>query len=99
MTGNKRALGSNLTQVDAHEITPEEYEEIPELTDEWFAKAKPHENGRLVRRGRPRLDPDARKQTITLRLSPEVIAALRASGPGWNARVDEILRTSLKVDD
>jgi uncharacterized protein (DUF4415 family) len=99
MTGNKRALGSNLAQVDAHEITPEEYEEIPELTDEWFAKAKPHENGRLVRRGRPRLDPDARKQTITLRLSPEVIAALRASGPGWNARVDEILRTSLKVDD
>ena len=29
-------LKSNLAQVDAHVFQPEEYEEIPELTEEFF---------------------------------------------------------------
>jgi len=29
-------LGSNLKKIDTHVITPDEYEEIPELTDEFF---------------------------------------------------------------
>ncbi|USX28688.1 hypothetical protein NHH73_10550 [Oxalobacteraceae bacterium OTU3CINTB1] len=32
-------LGSDLAGVDAHEIQPEEYEEIPELTEEMLAIA------------------------------------------------------------
>jgi hypothetical protein len=39
MTGRKRTIGSDLAKVDAHVITPEEYNEVPELTKEWFAKA------------------------------------------------------------
>jgi uncharacterized protein (DUF4415 family) len=32
------------------------------------------------------------KEQITIRLSPEVLAVLRATGPGWQTRVDTILR-------
>jgi hypothetical protein len=31
MNERKRAMGSDLAKVDAHKITPEEYEAIPEL--------------------------------------------------------------------
>ncbi|USX16304.1 hypothetical protein NHH88_11155 [Oxalobacteraceae bacterium OTU3CAMAD1] len=34
-----RPLGSDLARVDAHEIQPHEYEEIPELTEEMLAIA------------------------------------------------------------
>ena len=42
---------SDLAKVDAHEIMPEEYEEIPELTQEWFARAQLHIGGVPVKRG------------------------------------------------
>lgn len=47
------------------------------------------------RRGRPSLAPEDRKQQVSFRLSPEVLAALKASGPGWRTRVDELLRAAL----
>ena len=39
MNENNRVLGSNLNKIDTHVITPDEYEEIPELTDEFFENA------------------------------------------------------------
>jgi uncharacterized protein (DUF4415 family) len=72
-------LGSDLAKVDAHVITPEEYEEIPELTDEMFAR------GVVKRAGRPvSTNP---KKLITLRLPADVIEKWRASGPGWQTRM------------
>lgn len=44
-----RSLGSDLDKVDAHVITPEEYEEIPELEDEFFEHADEYRGGKLVR--------------------------------------------------
>jgi len=35
------------------------------------------------------------KQLVSLRLSPDVLTALRATGPGWQTRVDTILRAQL----
>jgi len=51
-----------------------------------FGKGKP---------GRPvgTTKPDAKK-SITLRLDPDVIAAWRASGPGWQARMNDALRAT-----
>lgn len=47
-----------------------------------------------VRRGRP---PSAvTKERITIRLSPEVLAAFRASGAGWQTRVDAALKEWLR---
>jgi uncharacterized protein (DUF4415 family) len=36
------------------------------------------------------------KERITIRLSPEVVGAFRASGDGWQARMDEALKDWLR---
>jgi uncharacterized protein (DUF4415 family) len=47
----------------------------------------------LARRGRPRGSvATTTKQAVKLRLDPDVLAALRASGAGWQTRVNAILR-------
>lgn len=33
-----------------------------------------------------------KKQAISIRLSPDVLQALRATGPGWQGRADDALR-------
>jgi len=42
------------------------------------------------KRGRPK-KPDA-KVLVTLRLSPDVLAAMRKSGPGWQTHANDVLR-------
>ena len=46
--------------------------------------------GTLTRRGRPPLANP--KLQVTLRLDADLIARLRAGGPGWQSRINEILR-------
>jgi len=94
MTGKKRDMDAYLARLDAQVIKPEEYEDIPELTDEWFEKADMHVGGKLVRRGRP--PSDARKEAVSIRLSPEVLRHFRERGPGWQTRIDEVLRDWVK---
>jgi uncharacterized protein (DUF4415 family) len=36
------------------------------------------------------------KQRITIRLSPEVVTKFRATGKGWQSRIDEVLQDWLK---
>lgn len=55
------------------------------LTDAQWKAAAP-----TARRGHPLKG--ARKEQINIRLSPDVLAVLRATGPGWQTRVDTILR-------
>jgi uncharacterized protein (DUF4415 family) len=74
-----RSLKSRLKAIDAHVIQPHEYDELPELTDEAFAR------GVVNKGGRPRLDNP--KQLITLRLAPEIIEKWKATGPGWQTRM------------
>lgn len=50
-----------------------------------------------VGRGRPvSANP---KEHINLRLSPDVLAAFRATGKGWQTRIDETLRAALRAKD
>ena len=51
---------------------------------------------RAARRGRPpgSVSP-ATKQAVKLRLDPDLLAALRASGAGWQTRVNAILRQAV----
>ncbi|GAA4408024.1 BrnA antitoxin family protein [Quisquiliibacterium transsilvanicum] len=76
---SRRTLGSDLKRVDSHAIKPEEYDELPALTDEMLGRAV------FKKAGRPR-SPNP-KQLISLRLPPEVIARWRATGPGWQTRM------------
>lgn len=57
---------------------------IPYTDAEWAAVLP------LVRRGRPPLA--VTKERITIRLSPEVVGAFRASGEGWQTRIDAALK-------
>jgi uncharacterized protein (DUF4415 family) len=73
----------------------------PELTDADFAKARPfsevfpEQHKSLVRQGgRPRVA--SPKVHIGFRLSQDVIDGIRATGEGYNARVEAVLRDALK---
>jgi len=80
---SRRSLGSDLSKVAAHVIQPEEYEELPELTDEMLAR------GTINKGGRPRsLNP---KRLISIRLTEDVIQRWRSTGPGWQTRMAEKL--------
>ncbi|HLE67872.1 MAG TPA: BrnA antitoxin family protein [Burkholderiales bacterium] len=80
---SRRSLKSDLVRVDAHKMKPEEYEELPELTDDMLARAKVNKGGRP-------LSPNPRK-LISLRLPADVIARWKATGPGWQTRMAERL--------
>jgi len=77
------------------DITPEEDARItaaamldPDsvpMTDEEWEKVKP-----LVRLGRPKAQ--VTKERITIRLSREVVNHFRASGEGWQTRIDLALK-------
>jgi uncharacterized protein (DUF4415 family) len=94
MIERKRASGSDLAKADAHTVTPEEYDEVPELTEEWFDGAELHVDGVKVQRGRPRSA--SRKLPLKLRLDPDVVAAFRATGPGWQSRMNAALRRAAR---
>lgn len=49
-----------------------------------------------TRRGRPKGSLAAmRKTPVKIRLDPDLLAALRASGRGWQTRVNELLRREI----
>jgi len=87
MTASKRvsphSLGSDLAKVATHVIQPEEYDELPELTDDMLAR------GKVNKGGRPRSENP--KKLISIRLPEDVILKWRATGPGWQTRMAEKL--------
>lgn len=76
--------------------------EVRELTERDFARAKPFSalpkklqaTLRAVGQRGPQKAPT--KERITIRLSPDVVERFKASGPGWQTRVDEALRSWLR---
>ena len=45
MSGKRRATGSDLKKIDAYVLTKRDYDEIPELTEEDFARGVWHIGG------------------------------------------------------
>ena len=80
---SRRSLKSDLARVDAHEIKPQEYAELPELTDEMLARATVSKGGRPVSTNPRKL--------ISLRLPVDVIERWKATGAGWQTRMAERL--------
>jgi len=70
-------------------------DDAPELTKEWFNTADYYEGDKLVRRGRPKSA--SPKEAVSLRLDPDVLAHFRASGPGWQSRINQALRRAAKL--
>jgi uncharacterized protein (DUF4415 family) len=90
MPAKKRVLGSDLKKVDRHVIQPHEYEEIPELTDDFFERADHYRGGKLIRRGRPKSDDP--KQLVSLRLDAEVLRWFKRTGAGYQSRIGDVLK-------
>jgi len=84
---------------------PIDFDENPEWTEEDFAKAKsasknqpPHVASALVRkRGRPTGSTSSTKRQIALRVDADVADSFRESGPGWQTRMNDALRTRVDV--
>ena len=74
-------------------------DENPEWTDEMFKQSvrfkEMPKSLQVKLRGRPKAA--VTKERITIRLSQEVVAQFRASGDGWQTRVDAALKDWLKT--
>jgi uncharacterized protein (DUF4415 family) len=64
-------------------------DDAPELDDDWFDRAELRIGDIVIRRGRPK---GSAKSQISLRIDSDVIEAFRASGAGWQSRINETLR-------
>jgi uncharacterized protein (DUF4415 family) len=93
-----RGRASNIASADtAGDPMPEG--DNPDWTEEDFARARPASEvhggalaAQLVRgRGRPAKAEGERKEAVSIRLSPEVLSHFRATGPGWQSRIEEVL--------
>ncbi|QFY59176.1 BrnA antitoxin family protein [Rhizobium grahamii] len=74
----------------------------PEWTEEDFKNARPFaevfpELAESIRRSRGRPAVEQPKRQISLRLDPDVIDAFKATGKGWQGRINEALRKAAKL--
>ena len=78
-----------------------EWDDNPEWTKEDFRESKPAIevlSPATLRNFRgPQKAP--KKQAISIRLSPNVLEGFRKTGPGWQARIDDVLKSYLKEED
>ena len=73
-------------------------DDAPELTAEMLEHAEFFKGDQFIRRGRGRPRSDAPKEQVNIRLDQNVLERLRASGPGWQTRINGMLRASLGLD-
>lgn len=77
------SLKSDLKRVDTHKVKASEYQELPELTHAMLRR------GAVKRAGRPAAT-NPRRQ-VTIRLPKSVLAEWKATGPGWQTRMAELI--------
>lgn len=64
-------------------------DDAPELDDDWFDRAAIMIGDEVIRPGRPR---GSAKQAVSIRLDKDVVDKFRATGPGWQSRINEALK-------
>ena len=74
--------------------------DVPEATDEEWSRAVPFKDAHPEiyadwKRGRGRPPVEQPKIHIGFRLAADVVNSVRATGPGYNARVERVLREAL----
>lgn len=70
-------------------------DDAPIPTAAMLATAEVFDGNTFVRRGRGRPKASARKEQISVRLDPDVVAKLREAGPGWQSQINALLRRGL----
>jgi len=79
--------------------------DAPEATDEQIRAAKPFTEafpalaGKMRKNvgGRPRSENP--KVPVSIRLDQEVVAKFKATGPGWQSRINEVLRREAPLEN
>jgi uncharacterized protein (DUF4415 family) len=82
---------------------PELHDENPEWTERDFSRAKPASDvlpPEVIAQfknkgGRPRIENP--KEAVKLRIDADVLAKFRESGPGWQTRINGILKDALSA--
>lgn len=90
---------SSFSSASAARATPELWidpDDAPELTEQMLDRAEIRVGGRIVQRGRPPLGAQP-KSAVTLRLDADVLASYRATGAGWQTRLNADLRKIRKL--
>ncbi len=87
-----------------HGFTKEDWDEVSEAaafepTDEEMASARPFAEvfpdlAESIKRGRGRPKVEKPKQQVSIRLDPEVIEKFKATGRGWQNRINEVLKAA-----
>lgn len=91
MKKSGKKFGSDFAKIDAHIIQPHEYDDAPLLTDDMLSRMVYKRNGKVI--GRPKLA--SPKQTATFRLAADLLSHIKATGRGYNARVETVLRQAM----
>ena len=82
-------------------------EDIPELDEEWFKRARPAREvlpeifgkegaEELLNRGSGRPPKENPKARVTIRLDADVVEWLKNQGPGYQTRINAILREAME---
>ena len=48
-----------------------------------------------LKRGRGRPVADVKRPTLSMRIDPDVLTAFKATGPGWQTRINDVLRDAV----
>lgn len=85
------------------EIEREAYDEIPEITEQDFARARPMREmfPEIVQafekmRGQRGPQKTPVKERVGLRLDSDIVEYFRNTGPGWQSRINDILAAHAK---
>lgn len=101
----RNSSGSGKVSDDVSPFEPNLDDEIIEFDDTFFERVAVVRSGKVIRegtgtltnRGRPPLPEGARKELVSIRLSPDILWWLRSTGPGWQSRMEDMLRERMQV--
>jgi uncharacterized protein (DUF4415 family) len=93
-----------MSSKNPHTSAHDSEDHIPELTEAFWQSARPASEvlpeifppdtaaSLLRRRGQRGRQKAPTKTSVTLRLDPDVLERFKATGPGWQTRINETLR-------
>lgn len=97
MNAKSKNIKSNLKKIDDHRIKANEYDDLPELTDEAMDRAVYKVAG--VEKNPPKHRGKQKTPTkiaLQIRLPPEVVKYFKAEGSGWQSHIGEVLKKWIK---
>lgn len=87
-------MNAKLKKSDTSWVDPDD---APEITDEWITGADLYQGEKLIRRGRPQGENN--KVATNVRYDRDLVEAFKATGSGWQTRMNDALRDWAKAHD